>query len=83
MLLQIREKESDIDALITPIEDMYSLLMRYEVGERENRRACVCQRCYEHAPRTRCLQRKNFKTLAPLPSRHFLAESAVGCCLCC
>jgi hypothetical protein len=30
VLLQIRE-ESDIDALITPIEDMYSLLLRYEV----------------------------------------------------
>jgi hypothetical protein len=30
-VLQIREKEADIDALITPIEDMYSLLLRYEV----------------------------------------------------
>ena len=29
--LQIRQKEADIDALITPIEDMYSLLLRYEV----------------------------------------------------
>jgi len=29
---QIREKEADIDALITPIEDMYSLLLRYEVS---------------------------------------------------
>lgn len=31
MLLQVREKEADIDALITPIEEMYSLLLRYEV----------------------------------------------------
>jgi hypothetical protein len=30
-VLQIREKEADIDVLITPIEDMYSLLLRYEV----------------------------------------------------
>lgn len=29
--VQIREKEADIDVLITPIEDMYSLLLRYEV----------------------------------------------------
>lgn len=29
--MQIREKEADIDALITPIEEMYSLLLRYEV----------------------------------------------------
>lgn len=31
VLLQVREKEADIDALITPIEEMYSLLLRYEV----------------------------------------------------
>jgi hypothetical protein len=31
VVLQIREKEADIDVLITPIEDMYSLLLRYEV----------------------------------------------------
>jgi hypothetical protein len=31
LLLQVREKEADIDALITPIEEMYSLLLRYEV----------------------------------------------------
>lgn len=30
-LLQIREKEANVDNLINPIEDMYSLLMRYEV----------------------------------------------------
>ena len=29
---QVREKESNIDSLITPIEDMYALLLRYEVG---------------------------------------------------
>ena len=29
--LQIREKEANVDNLINPIEDMYSLLMRYEV----------------------------------------------------
>jgi hypothetical protein len=32
-VLQIREKEADIDVLITPIEDMYSLLLRYEVSD--------------------------------------------------
>eukprot|EP00878_Enallax_costatus_P041459 GHUV01048245.1.p1 GENE.GHUV01048245.1~~GHUV01048245.1.p1 ORF type:complete len:369 (+),score=142.53 GHUV01048245.1:96-1202(+) len=30
-LNEVREKEADIDTLITPIEDMYSLLLRYEV----------------------------------------------------
>lgn len=30
-LMQIREKEANVDNLINPIEDMYSLLMRYEV----------------------------------------------------
>lgn len=30
-MLQIREKEANVDNLINPIEDMYSLLMRYEV----------------------------------------------------
>ena len=29
--MQIREKEANVDNLINPIEDMYSLLMRYEV----------------------------------------------------
>jgi len=29
--MQIREKEADIDTLINPIEDMYALLLRYEV----------------------------------------------------
>lgn len=28
---QVRGKEADIDAQIAPIEDMYSLLLRYEV----------------------------------------------------
>jgi hypothetical protein len=28
---QVREKEADIDTYIAPIEDMYSLLLRYEV----------------------------------------------------
>lgn len=28
---QVREKESNIDSLITPIEEMYALLLRYEV----------------------------------------------------
>ena len=28
---QVREKESNIDGLITPIEEMYGLLLRYEV----------------------------------------------------
>lgn len=31
LCLQIREKEANVDNLINPIEDMYSLLMRYEV----------------------------------------------------
>ncbi len=35
--LQVREKEADIDALISPIEDMYALLLRYEV----RRTACT------------------------------------------
>ena len=30
-LLQVREKEANVDNLINPIEDMYALLMRYEV----------------------------------------------------
>ncbi|KIZ06068.1 Dynein gamma chain, flagellar outer arm [Monoraphidium neglectum] len=30
-LEEVREKESNIDALISPIEDMYALLLRYEV----------------------------------------------------
>lgn len=30
-IMQIREKEANVDNLINPIEDMYSLLMRYEV----------------------------------------------------
>lgn len=30
-MLQVRSKEADIDALISPIEDMYALLLRYEV----------------------------------------------------
>lgn len=29
--VQIRDKEANVDNLINPIEDMYSLLMRYEV----------------------------------------------------
>ncbi|DBA69380.1 TPA: Dynein gamma chain, flagellar outer arm [Trebouxia sp. C0005] len=31
VLKEIREKEANVDNLINPIEDMYSLLMRYEV----------------------------------------------------
>jgi hypothetical protein len=31
-VLQVRDKEADIDSMIAPIEDMYSLLLRYEVG---------------------------------------------------
>ena len=31
VLAEVREKESDIDSLVTPIEDMYALLLRYEV----------------------------------------------------
>jgi predicted DNA-binding protein len=34
--MQVREKEADIDAHITPIEDMYSLLLRYEVRMRQS-----------------------------------------------
>lgn len=30
--LQVRDKESNIDNLVDPIEDMYSLLKRYEVA---------------------------------------------------
>ena len=30
-LKEVREKEANIDSLITPIEDMYALLLRYEV----------------------------------------------------
>jgi dynein heavy chain len=30
-LKEVREKEANIDGLITPIEDMYALLLRYEV----------------------------------------------------
>lgn len=37
-LPQIREKEADIDALITPIEEMYSLLLRYEVRAQPHNR---------------------------------------------
>jgi hypothetical protein len=33
-VLQVRDKEADIDSMIAPIEDMYSLLLRYEVGGR-------------------------------------------------
>lgn len=36
---QVREKESNIDSLITPIEEMYALLLRYEVRARA-RHAC-------------------------------------------
>ena len=32
--LQVREKDSNIDSLISPIEDMYALLLRYEVWYR-------------------------------------------------
>jgi dynein heavy chain, axonemal len=31
VLKEVREKEADIDNLITPIEEMYGLLLRYEV----------------------------------------------------
>ena len=31
VLAEVREKESDIDSLVTPIEEMYALLLRYEV----------------------------------------------------
>ncbi len=31
VLKEVREKESEIDNLIGPIEDMYALLARYEV----------------------------------------------------
>jgi dynein heavy chain, axonemal len=31
-LLQVRDKEANIDNLINPIEDMYALLTRYEVA---------------------------------------------------
>uniref|UniRef100_A0A383W453 AAA+ ATPase domain-containing protein n=1 Tax=Tetradesmus obliquus TaxID=3088 RepID=A0A383W453_TETOB len=31
VLNEVREKEADIDSMIAPIEDMYSLLLRYEV----------------------------------------------------
>lgn len=31
VLKEVREKESEIDNLIGPIEEMYGLLMRYEV----------------------------------------------------
>lgn len=44
LTLQIREKEADIDALITPIEDMYSLLLRYEV--RQTFRCGLLPTCY-------------------------------------
>jgi dynein heavy chain len=30
-LTEVREKEADVEALIAPIEDMYGLLLRYEV----------------------------------------------------
>ena len=30
-MLQVREKEADLDSLIGPIEEMYALLRRYEV----------------------------------------------------
>jgi hypothetical protein len=39
--VQIREKEVDIDVLITPIEDMYNLLLRYEV------RGSCCTACLQ------------------------------------
>lgn len=32
-VLQVREKEADIDSMIAPIEDMCSLLLRYEVSD--------------------------------------------------
>lgn len=31
VLKEVREKEADIDNLISPIEEMYTLLLRYEV----------------------------------------------------
>ena len=31
VLKEVREKEADIDNLINPIEEMYALLLRYEV----------------------------------------------------
>ena len=31
-VLQVRDKEANIDNLINPIEDMYALLMRYQVA---------------------------------------------------
>jgi hypothetical protein len=33
VLDEVRERESNIDGLIMPIEDMYALLTRYEVGQ--------------------------------------------------
>lgn len=30
-MMQVREKEANIDNLINPIEEMYALLVRYEV----------------------------------------------------
>jgi hypothetical protein len=40
--MQVREKEADIDTLILPIEDMYALLLRYEVRVCLHRRRWQC-----------------------------------------
>lgn len=57
VLKEVREKESEIDNLIGPIEDMYGLLNRYEVRMTDPCiRQCVCKSrtfyllCCSHLP---------------------------------
>jgi len=42
VLKEVREKESEIDNLIGPIEEMYALLLRYEVRRAWWGASCVC-----------------------------------------
>jgi len=44
VLKEVREKESEIDNLIGPIEEMYALLLRYEVGLVNVVCVCLCLR---------------------------------------
>jgi hypothetical protein len=53
-LLQVREKEADIDSMIAPIEDMYSLLLRYEVSSVKTRSSIMTLAYCKHLSCSTC-----------------------------
>lgn len=78
MCLQIREKEANVDNLINPIEDMYSLLMRYEVRVPKEETDMVGDLRYSWK-KLRKLSTDVSDNLARLQVRHIALRRGRGC----